>query len=81
MFILFFLFPLFRFQGKKCRGFVQWCHDPIDESYLNPPPYKFPMCPCGAGVCRKEKENNGPNPNEAPYYFACPNEKVCYLQL
>ncbi|KAF7801899.1 endonuclease VIII-like 3 [Senna tora] len=57
-------------RGKRCRDFVKWCDDPADEIALRPPAYKFPTCSCGAGVCRKEKERNGPN--EGRYYFACP---------
>ncbi|KAI9121219.1 hypothetical protein K1719_008252 [Acacia pycnantha] len=57
-------------RGKKCRDFVGWCGGNVDESDLRPPPHKYPVCPCGAGVCRKEKEARGEN--EGRYFFACP---------
>ncbi|KAK4272256.1 hypothetical protein QN277_020840 [Acacia crassicarpa] len=57
-------------RGKKCRDFVGWCGDNVDESDLRPPPHKYPLCPCGAGVCRKVKETRGEN--EGRYFFACP---------
>lgn len=67
----------FLFQGKKCRDFVGWCDGNVDESDLRPPPYKYPTCRCGAGVCRKVKETSGEN--EGRYFFACPVGGVRYL--
>ncbi|KAF7819332.1 endonuclease VIII-like 3 [Senna tora] len=58
-------------RGKKCSNFVKWCDAPINESDLRPPPYKYPECRCGAGVCRKERENTFPNAG----YFTCPVPK------
>ncbi|XP_054821694.1 uncharacterized protein LOC129320323 [Prosopis cineraria] len=57
-------------RGKKCKDFVQWCEDPIDESYLRPPQYTYPTCSCGAGVCRRVKATSGPH--KGRYFFACP---------
>ncbi|XP_054780175.1 uncharacterized protein LOC129287914 [Prosopis cineraria] len=57
-------------RGKKCKDFVQWCEDPIDESYLRPPQYTYPTCSCGAGVCRRVKAISGPH--KGLYFFACP---------
>ncbi|XP_054800722.1 uncharacterized protein LOC129304906 isoform X1 [Prosopis cineraria] len=57
-------------RGKKCKDFVGWCDGKVDESHLHPPPYKYPMCSCGAGVCRKVKQTGGEN--EGRYFFACP---------
>ncbi|RYR04668.1 hypothetical protein Ahy_B06g084446 [Arachis hypogaea] len=57
-------------RGKACGGYkkrIQWCDDDIEESYKEPPPYKYPECDCGAGVCRKVED-----PDVHKYYFACP---------
>ena len=67
------------FQGKKCRDFVGFCGGHVDESDLHPPLYKYPMCPCGAGVCRKVKEKGGEN--NGRYYFACPIGVVCCIYV
>ncbi|TKY62962.1 endonuclease VIII-like 3 [Spatholobus suberectus] len=57
-------------RGAKCNEFVKWCDDPIDERDLQPPPFKYPECECGAGVCRRVK---GTERHDAfKYYFACP---------
>ncbi|XP_028761136.1 uncharacterized protein LOC114719774 isoform X2 [Neltuma alba] len=69
-------------RGKKCRGFVGWCDGNVDKSDLHPPPYKYPTCSCGAGVCRKVKETSGENAGR--YFFACPIEGdhgACNYQL
>ncbi|KAK7336186.1 hypothetical protein VNO77_16719 [Canavalia gladiata] len=55
-------------RGAKCEGFVKWCDDRIDESYFQPPSFKYPECECGAGVCRKVME-------AVKYYFVCPIKK------
>ncbi|MED6105887.1 hypothetical protein PIB30_000015 [Stylosanthes scabra] len=57
-------------RGKACGGYqkrIEWCDNQIDESYKEPPPYKYPECDCGAGVCRKLMDSQVRN-----YYFACP---------
>ncbi|KAI9121112.1 hypothetical protein K1719_008145 [Acacia pycnantha] len=64
----YYVFPIKR--GKKCRDFVGWCGGNVDERDLRPPPHKYPLCPCGAGVCRKVKETRGENVGR--YFFACP---------
>ncbi|CAL0323320.1 unnamed protein product [Lupinus luteus] len=60
-------------EGKQCAGFVKWCEcdgGKINENDLQPPPYKYPECECGAGVCQKVQgtESSG----LVKYYFACP---------
>ncbi|MED6173066.1 hypothetical protein PIB30_055813 [Stylosanthes scabra] len=57
-------------RGKACGGYqkrIEWCDNQIDESYKKPPPYKYPECDCGAGVCRKLMDSD-----IHKYYFACP---------
>ncbi|XP_061354754.1 uncharacterized protein LOC133299317 [Gastrolobium bilobum] len=57
-------------RGAKCKGFVKWCDDPVEESDLQPPPIKYPECECGAGVCRRVKGTD--NTDGVKYYFTCP---------
>ncbi|XP_020204239.1 uncharacterized protein LOC109789642 isoform X1 [Cajanus cajan] len=57
-------------RGIKCKDFVKWCDDPIDERDLQPPPFKYPVCACEAGVCRRVM---GTESHDAfKYYFTCP---------
>ncbi|KAE9588835.1 hypothetical protein Lal_00043256 [Lupinus albus] len=60
-------------RGKQCAGFVKWCEcdgGKINECDLQPPPYKYPECECGAGVC--EKVQGTERSGLVKYYFACP---------
>ncbi|KAL2320406.1 hypothetical protein Fmac_029375 [Flemingia macrophylla] len=58
-------------RGIKCKDFVKWCNDPIDERDLQPPPFKYPECVCGAGVCRRVKVTES-HDDAFKYYFTCP---------
>ncbi|KAG5101020.1 hypothetical protein JHK82_046072 [Glycine max] len=37
--------------GERCNnGFVKWCDDrDVESVFLQPPPFKYPECQCGAG--------------------------------
>ncbi|KAL2320407.1 hypothetical protein Fmac_029376 [Flemingia macrophylla] len=56
--------------GAKCNDFVKWCDDPVDESDLQPPAFKYPECVCAAGVCRRVKKMQ--NLGAVKYCFICP---------
>ncbi|XP_057720692.1 uncharacterized protein LOC130935130 [Arachis stenosperma] len=56
-------------EGKQCKGFIGFCNEPPrDEEYFDPPPYKYPVCECGAGVCAKERDPNA----DRKFRFLCP---------
>nr|XP_025605852.1 uncharacterized protein LOC112697075 isoform X2 [Arachis hypogaea] len=56
-------------EGKQCKGFIGFCNEPPrDEEYFHPPPYKYPVCECGAGVCAKERDPNA----DRKFRFICP---------
>ncbi|KHN46836.1 hypothetical protein glysoja_015087 [Glycine soja] len=52
--------------GERCNnGFVKWCDDrDVESVFLQPPPFKYPECQCGAGVCKREKATS-----QNKYYF------------
>ncbi|KAK7286542.1 hypothetical protein RJT34_21607 [Clitoria ternatea] len=63
-------------RGARCNngGFLKWCDDEhIDQSYFQPPPFKYPECECGAGVCRRVMRRE--SPNVIKYFFTCPVKK------
>ncbi|KAF7819333.1 putative GRF zinc finger protein isoform X3 [Senna tora] len=67
----YYLCPIKR--GKKCT-FLRCEQATKERIECPPPPYKYPECGgCGAGVCRREKVNRGPNAGR--YYFTCPLRK------
>ncbi|PNY10441.1 putative zinc knuckle (CCHC-type) family protein [Trifolium pratense] len=55
-------------RGARCN-WVKWCDEHILESDLRPPLLKYPLCDCGAGVCRRVVETG------QCCYFACPIKK------
>ncbi|XP_057447310.1 uncharacterized protein LOC130739098 isoform X2 [Lotus japonicus] len=63
-------------RGAQCKGygFMKWCDEPVDQSDLQPPLFKYPECECRAGVCRRVR---GPeqSTNAVKYYFECPVKK------
>jgi len=61
-------------KGVKCKDVVKWVDGPVAERDLQPPPMKYPECPCKAGVCRRVagEEKDG----VFKYYFTCPVKKV-----
>ncbi|KAJ1396356.1 Zinc finger, CCHC-type, partial [Sesbania bispinosa] len=61
-------------RGARCKDFIQWCDDPIDESELQPPLFRYPECECGAGVCRRVLVTIE-STNAVKYCFECPVEK------
>nr|KYP34484.1 hypothetical protein KK1_044548 [Cajanus cajan] len=61
-------------RGAKCKDFVKWCDDPVDESDLQPPAFKYPECVCPAGVCRRVKAMQ--NLGSVKYCFTCPIKQV-----
>ncbi|TKY62961.1 Calcium-binding mitochondrial carrier protein SCaMC-1-A [Spatholobus suberectus] len=61
-------------RGVRCKDFVKWCDDPVDESDLQPPLFKYPECECGAGVCRRVKATQ--NLHAVKYCFTCPVKQV-----
>ncbi|KAL5171866.1 Calcium-binding mitochondrial carrier protein SCaMC-1 [Glycine soja] len=65
--------------GERCNnGFVKWCDDrDVESVFLQPPPFKYPECQCGAGVCKREKATS-----QNKYYFVCPIlNRLCIVRL
>ncbi|XP_027351149.1 uncharacterized protein LOC113862253 [Abrus precatorius] len=58
-------------RGAKCKDFVKWCDDRVDDSDLQPPVFKYPECECGAGVCRRVKGRENTD-HAFKYFFVCP---------
>ncbi|KAJ1389466.1 Zinc finger, CCHC-type [Sesbania bispinosa] len=69
-------------RGVRCKDFVKWCDDHIDDSELQPPLFKYPVCECGAGVCRRV-QGTPETPGDIKYYFVCPVRKpfICIIHL
>ncbi|RDX99315.1 hypothetical protein CR513_17638, partial [Mucuna pruriens] len=65
-----------RCEGVRCKEFVKWCHDPVDESDLQTPTLKYLECECGAGVCRRVKATR--NVHAVKYCFTCPVKQLLF---
>ncbi|XP_057984044.1 uncharacterized protein LOC131168550 [Malania oleifera] len=57
---------------KKCNYF-KWCDTVKEGDINNSPKHKYPMCSCGAGICRVLTEKNGPNAGRT--FYTCPLKK------
>ncbi|KAG6676178.1 hypothetical protein I3842_15G139800 [Carya illinoinensis] len=58
--------------GSKC-GFFKWCDEAKNGESSKSPQSVYPLCSCGAGVCRRNTWQVGPNAGRS--YFVCPIKK------
>ncbi|KAF5456940.1 hypothetical protein F2P56_021088 [Juglans regia] len=58
--------------GSKCR-FFKWCDEVKNGETSKSPQSVYPRCSCGAGVCRRNTLQVGPNAGRS--YFVCPIKK------